>query len=418
VINRATLLLSVNVLASHACGEELDISGEAVGTNEVTGEAGRPNDSPSAGSSLWVQSFDAPGITDVASAHDGSAFIARAGVEMLALDPSGAPRWSKPYGSRVATNGDDVWVAGTFTGEMMLDPAGSSVLHAAGGRDVYVARLRATGELVYGVALGGAADEELRSLAVDANGNAIASGPGLGTVKLAADGSTLWQRAFFGEAAFDPLGNVLLTGALSEDVDFGAGALRSQGGSDVFVVKLGLDGEHVFSRSFGDAGSLQQGEGVAADAAGNVLITGTFDGRLELGSSEHSLEWHPCSSDAWCVTFGFVMKLDPLGSPLWGVSRGPMRTLPGVATDAGGNIAISGTLPGGVRPFKLTSLAQLDPDGEQLWQLSEWPDTGIGDGGRIASVQPHDLLWAVDALPTLDTDARPHLARIVAADGD
>jgi len=70
--------------------------------------------------------------------------------------------------------------------------------------------------------------------------------------------SHLWSHSFGGALpdagyaiAFDPSGNVLVTGSHSGAVDFGGGPLNSNGGEDVFIAKFGAQGVHQWSRSFG-----------------------------------------------------------------------------------------------------------------------------------------------------------------------
>src|SRR5262249_44851239 len=158
---------------------------------------------------------------------------------------------------------------GTFTGTLTLD---GTVLSSAGGSDVFVARLDADGNVERGVALGGSGDETVTSLVVDHAGRAIVSGSGLGTVALDASDGPRWHSDYFGALATDAANDVLVTGALVGSVDFGAGALTSAGGEDVFVVKLDQDGDHQWSARYGDAGAEQRGQAIAADFEGNVLV--------------------------------------------------------------------------------------------------------------------------------------------------
>jgi hypothetical protein len=50
----------------------------------------------------------------------------------------------------------------------------------------------------------------------------------------------------------------------------------------VFLAKLDPSGGHLWSERFGDAFE-QWGRAVAVDGAGNVLVTGRFQGTLDLG---------------------------------------------------------------------------------------------------------------------------------------
>ena len=361
-----------------------------------------------AGIPQWLQSYGSE-VSSIATDSQGNVILTRSGEETLELNAEGAKLWSRPFGSLVATSPDDsVYIAGTF--EATFDVEATS-LSSAGARDVYVLKLDAGGALAYAIALGGSEDDALSSLAVDALGNAVVSGPGLGTVRLDGAGKLAWQKAYFGQVALDDAGNLLLAGALVGTQDFGGGPLSSQGGSDIVVVKLGPQGQHVFSRAFGDAGE-QQGQGIAVDAQGAALVTGVFDGTVDFGSGVLELKPGSCPAEAWCKSSGFATKLDAEGSSLWSVELGPMRAMAGVASDSHGNFVLSGALPGGVAPYRSSLLAALDANGDQLWRRAEWPGTGIGSGHGVAIDACDDVIWSVSARPDLNTDERSYVAKL------
>ena len=373
--------------------------------------ANKPQKPAETGAPLWVKSFGATNpTTDVATDAEGNVLVASSGVGLLKLDPGGTPLWSKPFGSLVATDAnDDVYVAGTLTGTLTV---GTSELHTIGGTDVYLVKLDPSGNVLYGVALGGAEDDDALSLAVDASGSALLSGRGLGTVRLDATAHVVWAKPFYGHVALDSDGNALITGELSGAEDFGGGALHSAGGADVFVVKLSAAGEHVFSHRFGDGGAEQRGQAIAVDGSKNVLIGGVFDGELDFGASALSLPSGTCPAEVWCKTAGFVAKLDANGNALWGVSHGPMRSLSGITVDSHERVVVSGAQPGGVSPFHIPLLFELSSSGAERWQRSEWPETGIGSGHRVVVDPCDNVLWTVSALPSLGGDERPYLAKL------
>jgi hypothetical protein len=368
---------------------------------KIAAEAGEPE---------WLQSYGEQLISDIASDTAGNVLVAQ-GAETRKLTGDGTPRWSRPFGSLVAIGpNDDVFVAGELAGSLAIDT--TTTLNAATGRDLYVVRLSADGGVRYAVTLGSGADDGLTSLAVDATGNAAVSGPGVGTVKLDPGGAALWSRDYTGHVAFDRTGNLLLAGELSGTQDFGGGSLTSRGGADIVVVKLDADGQHVFSRSFGDAGPQQRVESIAIDPLGNALIAGVFDGRVDFGNGALELTASSCSSDAWCNTFGFVAKLDAQGAAVWSMDLGPMRTLPAAASDAQGNFVVSGALPGGVTPFRNSLALALDADGVRLWRRAEWPETGIGAGRAVAFDPCNEVLWAVAARPDYQTNEHSYVAKL------
>lgn len=347
-----------------------------------------------------------PSSVAVDASNDTYMTTASGGTRKVGGD--GASIWTKPFGSVVATSETgDVVVSGTFTGSLALD---GTVLTSAGGSDVFVARLDADGNVQRAVALGGSGDETVTSLIVDHAGRAIVSGQGLGTVALDASDATAFRVDYFGALATDAANDVLVAGALEGSVDFGGGALTSAGGKDVFVVKLDEAGDHQWSVRFGDVGADQRAQAIASDFEGNVVIAGVFDGSLDFGTGALTLPH--CPSEAWCNSAGFVAKLDGNGTALWSVARGPMRSLPGVATSAQGNVIVSGALPGDASPYRIPILFALDPAGTALWQRTEWPDTGLGAGRAVAVDGCDQVLWSVGAKPTLETNERAYLAKL------
>jgi hypothetical protein len=369
---------------------------------QITADSGEP---------LWLQSFGETPITGIASDRRGNVILTRGDVETRKLDGAGTPRWSRPFGSLVAIGpNDSVFVAGTFEGALPVST--TTTLQSSGGRAVYVVRLDSEGNVEYAISLGGSADGALRGLAVDSAGNAAVSGEGIGTVKLDEAGKAAWSRDFFGHVAFDADGNLLLAGELRATTDFGGGPLSSRGGSDVLVAKLDADGQHIFSRSFGDVGQQQRAESITVDAAGSALIAGVFDGSVDFGTSALTLDTGSCSSDAWCNTFGFVAELDEHGQVSFSVGLGPMRTLPAAASDSRGNYVVSGALPGGVRPFRNSLALALDGNGVELWRRAEWPETGIGSGHALAIDPSDDVLWAVTARPNFESGEHSYVAKL------
>ena len=368
--------------------------------------AGAPADD---GSAPWLQSYDGPEISGLSASADGDTLLARSGVETLRLDGEGRELWSKPYGSLVATDDEgNVYVAGTFEGTLTLD---QRELVAESGRDVFVVKLDRDGEVLGAAALGSSGgDEALTSLVLDGQGNVIVSAAGWGTIKLDAGWNVAWRKSFGGSAAVDEQGRVWLTGGLIGSADFAGATLSSYGGSDVFVVQLAADGSLLSARNFGDAGALQRGESIVV-ADGTVLVAGTFDGSLDFGAG--ALQWTGCSTDAWCQTFGFVVQLAADGSAIWSKSLGPMRAVAGAAAGPAGRIALSGALPGGVRPFRQTWLVELDNAGTELFRRAEWPETGIGAGHGVTFDGCGRLLWALSVRPSLALEERTYWAKLL-----
>lgn len=182
-----------------------------------------------------------------------------------------------------------------------------------------------------------------------------------------ASGSTGLQK---GEGvAVDAAGNIYVTGSFKETVDFGGGPLTSAGDS-VFVAKLDAAGNHLWSKSFGDAAG-QAGTAIALDAAGNVVIAGSFNGTIDLGGG-------PLTSAAGSNVF--LAKLDPAGGALlWSAGDSQGQTVTSMVIDAADNILLTGARAGGVMYSHCSFLAKRDAMGQPVWSKLMCGDAGPKD---------------------------------------
>jgi len=158
---------------------------------------------------------------------------------------------------------------------------------------------------------GGLADDVLVALAVDANGDIVATGRFAGTssfggTALVANGQNDMVVAKYSgvdgahqcrrlrrhlrrrgvRVAVDASNNVYITGYFSGAINFGGSVLRVPFTTDldVFVAKFTSAGAHVWSKNFTNWGD-ERGYGIAVDAAGNVAITGYFSNSIDFGGA-------------------------------------------------------------------------------------------------------------------------------------
>ena len=194
--------------------------------------------------------------------------------------------------------------------------------------------------------------------------------------------------------AIDNQGNQYICGAFDGTVSFGNHVLTSLGGviyGDIFVAKLDPAGNWLWAVRAGDS-FTDSGTGIALDGAGNVYVTGQFEGTASFGS--HTLT--ASGDEDYCDVF--LAKLDPNGNWLWAIQAG------GTYVDYGNSIAIdnagNGYLVGdfeGTASFgnhtvtaiesnwyeKDVFVAKFDPAGNWLWVVN---GGGVGDdwGQNIA----------------------------------
>jgi len=156
--------------------------------------------------------------------------------------------------------------------------------------------------------------------------------------------------------ATDAIGNTYVTG--SRDV------------GDVFVTKLDSSGSIVFTTTFGGKG-IDQGHAIALDSAGNIWVGGS--------TSSGNFPLHDALLDI--SLGGFLVRLAPDGTVAY--SSDFYGAVNGVATDASGNVYLTGTTDfegfpttPGLPPGKVSVLnafvtsgayvTKLDPTGTQI----------------------------------------------------
>lgn len=220
--------------------------------------------------------------------------------------------------------------------------AGDLKIESVGPWDVFLAELaRDTGKVRTLKSFGG---KDLAlffgklDIALDSSGNTIVGGGFGGTLdlgcgpqkaeglldgyvaKLDAAGKCLWMKRV-GDAqlqtiesvAVDLAGDIAVAGEFSGTVDFGAGALTSQGGIDLFVAKLDAAGAPKWTHRYGGNVELQLAGSarVGMHSFGSVVLAGWFDGTVDFGASS------PLTAKGGHDVA--VVRLDPAGKTLYAV---------------------------------------------------------------------------------------------------
>lgn len=293
----------------------------------------------------------------------------------------------------------DVIVTGTIAGTVDLG-GGPIAANADGSADAFVAKYDAAGNYLWSQRFGERSPQQANGVAVDDAGNIFITGEFQGTIDFGGDalvgtgnwdiflakfdpnGNHLWSQTFTeastgytsaqtaNAVAADADGNVVITGEFSRSVDFGGAVLENarSGASDIYVAKFDGDGNHLWSRGFGD-GSPQYANSLAVGGDGSIVVTGSFDGVLDFGGASLS------SAGRYDIYLG---KLSADGGHVWSQRFGDERNgqeAKDVAIDGDGNIGITGYFRGtmdlGGGPLMSESgdifVAEFDGAGQHLW---------------------------------------------------
>ena len=275
--------------------------------------------------------------------------------------------WSKRFGDAQAQSANAVAnraggpvITGALAGAADF---GGGTLTSAGNTDVFVASYDYAGTFMWSKRFGDAQAQSGVAVAVDGLGNTLIIGDFAGAIdfgggtltsagqtdvfvaKLDSGGAFVWAKRFGDNQAqngrgiaVDDAGNVVVTGSFAGKIDFGGGALTSAGGTDAFVAKFDPDGNHLWSKRFGDA-QAQSGKAVAVDPAGNVVILGDAAGVIDFGGGALTTAG---GNDV------FLASLDENGNYFWGKIFGNNVAQAGsaVAIDTVGNVVITGSAAG------------------------------------------------------------------------
>lgn len=221
-------------------------------------------------------------------------------------------------GNGIATDASGyVYTTGWFRGSMDFDPdpKGTNILKASGREDVFVTKQDPSGKLVWAKGFGGDMSEQGLALSVGADGFVYLTGFFQATVD------------------FDPNTPVL--------------SLTASGARSIFVSKFNTAGTLVWARDFGmvplKEDGLGTGYGVAADAQGNVFVTGSFSGKIDVNPSTTVtlLSENPASNKLSDI---FVVALSSAGAYKWAKAIGGVSADGGdaVALDAAGDVYVTG----------------------------------------------------------------------------
>lgn len=303
------------------------------------------------------------------------------------------------------------YVAGYFYEEATF---GSITLSSSLYKELFVAKMAPNGVWLWAVKAGGSNHSEITAIAVDAAGNAYVTGDYHGTpdfgghsftstaygvdifvAKINSSGTWQWAVSAGGDSepekgtdlALDEAGNVYVTGFFQGTAAFGSTSLSSAGDTDIFIAKLTNAGTWLGALGVGGPGP-DQGYTLASDISSNIFVSGYYSGSVTFGSTQlNSIG----STDI------FVTKLDSFLSYLWAATASGAY-ISDIATDAAGSAYLSSgseeqatfgslNITGGMFLIKI--------DASGAWTWAEAPSGlhyGVGQG--IAIDAEDNIYWS------------------------
>jgi len=186
----------------------------------------------------------------------------------------------------------------------------------------------------------------------------------------------------------DKFGNVLVTGlcGLKRHEFIGTHGWSTSGG-EIVLAKYAPNGKLLWLQKAGGSGA-DAGIAVAADEAGNVLVTGYFARTVQFGAIKlHASE--SAQTRARGLADIFVAKYDPQGKVLWVQQAGGERLDQGygVATDHEGNVYVTGYFQGKAK------FGEMELTGKTQGDAAHKFDGGYGDMFLAKYSGAGKLLW-------------------------
>ncbi len=285
----------------------------------------------------------------------------------------------------------NIFITGNFRGSVDF---GGGFLTSAGENDIFIAKFDGQGNYVWSKRFGDSLGQHSSGITTDNSGNIFITGVFYGSVdfgggalisaggsdifiaKFDNNGNHLWSKRFgdtdyesAGSIDIDTSGNVFIIGYFNGSVNFGGGILTSAGSNDIFIAKFDNNGNHFWSKHFGGNFNIQYRYSITTDASGNVFITGNFYGTVDFGGGFLT------SAGSYDI---YIAELDEQGNHVWSQRFGDSNNQHGysIITDARGNVFIAGGFEGSVDfgGGALISagnwdiyLAKFDTQGNHVW---------------------------------------------------
>lgn len=266
-------------------------------------------------------------------------------------------QWSALYGGSGQNSNYDVVHAqqgkvltcGIYSAAMTI---GSQTLPNAGAMDGYVTMFSATGQAEWSKRLSGSADDIIRCVYQDSQGDVFLAGqyaspasfdgnslPYAGETdgflaRLHPDGQIVWIKTStnsgsmnWNRVATDASGNTIGLGQFTDTLILGSYTLIGNSFPNLVLAKWNPAGDLLWAKSWG-AGGADNGFELCVAPSGHIVVSADYLGPITLGNL--SLPWKGLSD-------ALVFQTDPDGNPVWAHSIGGKQTDNGFAVTVAEN---------------------------------------------------------------------------------
>ena len=256
-------------------------------------------------------------------------------VFIIKYTPLGELVWARSLGGASSQVGysvacdsqGNVFSIGGYNGTIDMDPGiGTALLASFGGApNIYLSKLDANGNFLYGGAFGSTVYNYANDIHVDVDDNVFVIG------------------SFSGAGDFDPGPDTLV--------------MSSPFTQDPFLSKFNNDCDLLWIKQFGGGGD-QYAYGVTTDSQANILLTGSFMSAGDFDPGPDTLTMTPALMPFADI---YVVKLDPTGDLLWAKQMGGDSNDHGrsIATDASDRVYTTG--------YFTIQDADFDPGPGEFW---------------------------------------------------
>ncbi|HHH54260.1 MAG TPA: hypothetical protein ENK91_11420, partial [Bacteroidetes bacterium] len=349
------------------CILKLDKNGDFVWAKSIT------SDFSKRGNSIALDSYNNVYITGYFTNHtvdfDPGVGVynlqSKGGDDMfiLKLDENGNFVWAKSLGgskldlgtSIIVDSDNNIYTTGVFRGTIDFDLGPNTFnLKSKGGEDVFIFKMNENGDFIWAKSVGGLESDQTFSIYLDSENNVYTSGyfsstvdfdPGTGVstlstnvgeydifiLKMDENGNYVWAKSIpelsklhSVSISFDSNNSIYVAGSFDGtiDLDFGTAVqdLISNGGFDIFVLKMNRDGNFIWAKNIGGLGD-EKSSSIILDSNDDIYVTGYFTGTMNI---DRGIDTFKLSSIGDRDIF--ILKLDKMGSFVWGNSFGGLKT--------------------------------------------------------------------------------------------